>query len=64
MIAQLSIHDLGGRETNKTVHAKAEVLRLIKSFDVKCVAIGNGTGSREINRLVTSVIKDNEPKRC
>ena len=54
--------DLGGRETNKTVHAKSEVLRLIKAYDVKCVAIGNGTGSREINRLVTTVIKENELK--
>ena len=54
--------DLGGRETNKTTHAKAEVLRLIKAFNVKCVAIGNGTGSREINRLVTTVIKENELK--
>ena len=54
--------DLGGRETNKTAHAKSEVLRLIKAYDVKCVAIGNGTGSREINRLVTTVIKENELK--
>ena len=29
---------------------------------MKCVAIGNGTGSREINRLVTTVIKENELK--
>ena len=54
--------DLGNKETDKTVKAKAEILRLINQHSVKCVAIGNGTGSREINRLVTQVIKENELK--
>lgn len=54
--------DLGNKETDKTIKAKAEVLRLINQHSVKCVAIGNGTGSREINRLITQVIKENELK--
>jgi uncharacterized protein len=54
--------DLGNKETDKTVKAKAEILRLINQYSVKCVAIGNGTGSREINRLVTQVIKENKLK--
>ncbi|RYZ53433.1 MAG: RNA-binding transcriptional accessory protein, partial [Proteobacteria bacterium] len=54
--------DLGDRETNKTVVAKAEVLKMLKDFDVKYIAIGNGTGSREITRLIAAVMKENELK--
>ena len=34
----------------------------IKDHNVSCVAIGNGTGSREMNRVVTEVIKENQLK--
>ncbi|SMF71350.1 Tex family protein [Pseudobacteriovorax antillogorgiicola] len=54
--------ELGDKEGAKTQRSKAEILRLIKDNNVGCVAIGNGTGSREINRVITSVIKDNELK--
>lgn len=54
--------DLGDRETNKTVVAKADVLKMLKDFDVKYIAVGNGTGSREIMRLIAAVMKENELK--
>ncbi len=54
--------DLGDKETNKTSKAKEEILRLIRSFDVKYIAVGNGTGSREIMRLIAAVLKENELK--
>lgn len=54
--------DLGDRETQKTVQAKAEILRLIKEFGVRYIAVGNGTGSREIMRLIANVLKDNDLK--
>ncbi|MBC7660730.1 MAG: RNA-binding transcriptional accessory protein [Chitinophagaceae bacterium] len=52
--------DLGDRETNKTASAKNEVARMLKSFDVKYIAVGNGTGSREIMRLIAAVLKEQE----
>ncbi len=54
--------DLGDRETNKTAVAKGEVLRMLKEYDVKYIAVGNGTGSREIMRLIASVMKENDLK--
>jgi uncharacterized protein len=54
--------DLGDKETNKTARAKEEILRLIKTYDVRYVAVGNGTGSREIMRLIATVLKENELK--
>jgi uncharacterized protein len=54
--------DLGDRETNKTVQAKNEILRMINAYHVKYLAVGNGTGSREIMRLIASVLKDNDIK--
>ncbi|MFW7377826.1 MAG: Tex family protein [Oligoflexus sp.] len=54
--------DLGDKETAKTEKAKAEILKLLTTHNVQCVAIGNGTGSREISRLISAVIKDNDLK--
>ncbi|MES2745914.1 MAG: Tex family protein [Bdellovibrionota bacterium] len=54
--------DLGDRETNKTVQAKSEILRMINAYQVKYLAVGNGTGSREIMRLIAAVLKDNDIK--
>ncbi len=44
----------------KSIAAKDEILRLIKTHAVQYIAIGNGTGSREISRLVVAVIKENK----
>jgi uncharacterized protein len=54
--------DLGDKETNKTTRAKEEILRLIKEYNVHYVAVGNGTGSREIMRLIAAVLKENDLK--
>ena len=63
MLDSATLHfELGDKEGAKTARSKVEILRLIKDHNVGCVAIGNGTGSREINRVITSVIKDNSLK--
>ncbi|HET9236023.1 MAG TPA: Tex family protein [Oligoflexus sp.] len=54
--------DLGDKETNKTTRAKDEILRLVKEYNVHYVAVGNGTGSREIMRLIAAVLKENDLK--
>ncbi len=54
--------DLGGKEGAKTAQSKAQILKLITENHVTCVAIGNGTGSREVNRAITDVIKENSLK--
>ncbi len=54
--------DLGDKETNKTARAKEEILRLIRDYNVHYVAVGNGTGSREIMRLIAAVLKEHDLK--
>jgi uncharacterized protein len=54
--------DLGDKETNKTTRAKDEILRLIREYNVHYVAVGNGTGSREIMRLIAAVLKEHDLK--
>lgn len=39
--------------------SKAKLLKLIKDYKVELIAIGNGTASRESEKLVAEVIKDN-----
>jgi len=41
----------------KTLDAKAVIARMIMKHGVQCVAIGNGTGSREIDRVILDTIK-------
>lgn len=51
--------DLGKTEEGeKTRRAKEELYRLLTKHNVQVIAIGNGTGSREIDKLITSVIRD------
>ena len=40
--------------------AKAKLLSLIRKYDVKIVAIGNGTASRESEKLVAELINENK----
>lgn len=42
----------------KTKEAKAVIAALIAKHNVQCVAVGNGTGSREIDRFITAVLKE------
>ena len=39
--------------------SKVSLLKQIKKYDVKIVAIGNGTASRESEKLVSELIKEN-----
>lgn len=54
--------DLGGKQGEKTARSKQAIAKMLKDHSVQCVAIGNGTGSREMNRAVTEVIKENDLK--
>ncbi|MCX6130244.1 MAG: helix-hairpin-helix domain-containing protein, partial [Proteobacteria bacterium] len=54
--------DLGEKETNKSTRAKDEIFRLISEYSVKYIAVGNGTGSREIMRLIATVLKEKDLK--
>jgi uncharacterized protein len=54
--------DPGREDSPKSVEAKKVLLALIKKHNVECLAIGNGTGSREIDKLIIAVLKDNNLK--
>ena len=59
LLAHTTVYpDFAGKETDKTVRAKSDMTNLIKTHNVGCVAVGNGTGSREIDRIVASVLRD------
>ena len=45
---------------HKVEEGKRLILEGIKAWNVQLVAIGNGTGSREVQELVASVIEDNK----
>jgi len=47
------------RKEGEIEKSKEKLLSLIKKYDVKTIAIGNGTASRESEKLVSEVIKDN-----
>ena len=55
--------DPGYKENDKTEKAKRIVGKFIEQHKVQYIAIGNGTGSREIGRLVTSVLKSKDAFR-
>jgi uncharacterized protein len=44
---------------HKVEEAKRLILGGIKSYDVQLVAVGNGTGSREVQEIVAAVIAEN-----
>jgi len=48
------------RKDGDVEKAKAVLLTLIKKYQVKIIAIGNGTASRESEKLVAEMIKDNK----
>lgn len=49
-------------ESQKTKQSKEIIANAIKTFKVQYIAIGNGTASREIDRLVKETIKEKEIK--
>ncbi len=46
---------------HKSDEAKSALLRAIKDYDVQLVAVGNGTGTREVQEIVAKVIADHCP---
>ena len=44
---------------HKAEEAKRLILEGIRRFDVQLIAVGNGTGSREVQEIITSLIADN-----
>jgi uncharacterized protein len=44
---------------HKVQEAKRLILEGIKNYDVQLVAVGNGTGSREVREIVSAVITEN-----
>jgi uncharacterized protein len=44
---------------HKIEEAKQLILRGIRDYDVQLIAVGNGTGSREVQEIITSLIADN-----
>ncbi len=46
---------------NKTEDAKKAITEAIKKYDVQLIAVGNGTGSHEVQEIVSAVIKENCP---
>ena len=44
---------------HKVEEAKCEVLKGIRQYDVQLIAVGNGTGSREAQEIISALIADN-----
>ena len=42
----------------KVAETKTEIIKLINKFNINLIAIGNGTASRESERIVANIIKD------
>lgn len=62
-LASTTIYPDPGREDSpKSKEAKLVLVALIKKHSVECLAIGNGTGSREIDKLIISALKEHDLK--
>jgi uncharacterized protein len=44
---------------HKAEEAKKSILEGIKSYDIQLIAVGNGTGSKDVQEIVTAVIAEN-----
>ena len=44
---------------HKVEEAKKIILEGIRRYDIQLIAVGNGTGSREVQEIITSLIADN-----
>jgi len=54
--------DPGRDDSPKSVQAKEVIAGLVTKFQISCIAIGNGTGSREIDKLITTAIREKNIK--
>jgi uncharacterized protein len=63
LLAFETVYPIPGKEDHpKSIEAKAIIGAIIKKHNVECIAIGNGTGSREIDQLIISVLRENSLK--
>ena len=58
MLATDKIYPFRGKNA-ESFTSKRKLLELIKKYDVKLIAIGNGTASRESEQLVAELIREN-----
>jgi uncharacterized protein len=58
LLAHTTIYpDPRNSDSPKSRESKEIVAKLIKEHNVQCIAIGNGTGSREIDKLIVETVK-------
>jgi uncharacterized protein len=63
VLAHATIYpDPRNSDSPKSREAKELLANMIKTHNVACLAIGNGTGSREIDRLIVETIKEHQLK--
>ncbi len=59
LLASATIYpDYRKDESDKTKQAKAIITGFVDKYKVACIACGNGTGGREIDRFITQVLKE------
>lgn len=52
----------GNSTSQKTREAMAVIIHMIERYNVGCIAIGNGTGSREIDQIIIAAMKERNIK--
>ena len=63
LLAHETVYPIPGKEDHpKSVEAKGIIAAMIKKYGVECIAIGNGTGSREIDQLIIAVLREHSLK--
>jgi len=63
LLDSTTVHPIPGKEDHpKSQEAKEVIASLIKKYSVECLAIGNGTGSREIDQLIIAVLREKNLK--
>lgn len=63
LLDSTTVHPIPGKEDHpKSMEAKQVIANIVKKHGVTCIAIGNGTGSREIDSLIIAVLRENHLK--
>lgn len=61
LLAHTTVYpDFQQLDSEKSRNAGQTIAKFIKDYQVVYIAIGNGTGSREIDQLISKVLRDNE----
>ena len=63
LLAHDTVYPIPGKiDHPKSLEAKNTIIKMIKDHNVECIAIGNGTGSREIDQLIIAALRDGDLK--